>query len=246
MQIIPVIDIKGGVVVHAQGGSRGAYPPLKSILTQSNDVIQVMKDIVSWYPFKLFYIADLDAIVKNEHRYDFYQALCQQFPTLEIWLDAGITCESDLVQYGENKNLKLIVGSETLKTLSLLEKESTRQSLILSLDKRHGKMLGDQTIVERPELWTDKSIVMDLDVVGAGKGPSYDWLQKLMAARPDICWYAAGGVRDKKDLEKLEKIKAAGTLIASALHTGNLDKTTLQIMEQKHRPSSEGRCDNKL
>lgn len=236
MQIIPVIDIREGIVVHAQGGDRNTYPPLQSVLTDSNDVMQVMGDMLDWYPFQQFYIADLDAIEMAVHRPEFYRALCQRFAHIEIWLDAGITNAVDSEHYAGIEGLTLVIGSETLATLDLLDSD-LHQSLILSIDRRNGQVLGHQQLMQRDTLWTQKTIVMDLDVVGADNGPSYDWLKSLMQKRQDIAWYAAGGVRNQADLETLQEIKAAGVLVASALHTGKLDKNTLQALEQVHRPS---------
>lgn len=237
MQIIPVIDIRKGIVVHASGGDREAYLPLKSVLTDSHEVEQVIEDMLSWYPFQQFYIADLDAIETGLHRPDFYMSLCKRFADVDIWLDAGIKNETDMQRYLLADNFKIVVGSETLTTVSLLETKAWRPSLILSIDSRKGMLLGDQQLLRDDGVWTDKTIVMDLDVVGADKGPSYDRLQKFMAKRPDIAWYAAGGVRHSADLKQLREMKVAGSLIASALHTGKLDKTILHEMEQVHRPS---------
>ncbi|WP_273151128.1 HisA/HisF-related TIM barrel protein [Methylophaga thiooxydans] len=236
MQIIPVIDIRGGIVVHARGGNRDAYSALNSVLTRSTDVFQVVNDILNWYPFEQFYIADLDAIEAAKHRPEFYAELVQCFTGTQFWLDAGITSQKDLRLYSKLHNLKIVIGSETLKSSSLLEIEGARQSMILSLDRRGKQLLGDHNLLHRTELWTEKTIVMDLDVVGANQGPSLEWLQALIAQRPDIEWYAAGGVRNKADLEQLQKIRAAGTLVASALHTGQIDKAELQKIEQVHRP----------
>jgi len=237
MQIIPVIDIRRGIVVHAKGGNRDAYPPLKSVLTGSTDVSQVIEDILSWHPFGQLYIADLDAIETAKHRPEFYADLVNRFAMTEIWLDAGITNQADFTRYPHMQNLKLVVGSETLQSISLVEDKALRQSMILSLDRRGQKVLGNHDLWTQTELWTDKTIVIDLDVVGANQGPSLDWLKALSGQRPDIEWYAAGGVRNQVDLKQLQEIKAAGALIASALHTGKLDKTMLQNMEQVHRPS---------
>ena len=66
MNIIPVIDIRDGIVVHARGGERANYQPLKSLLTQSVKLEQVIDDLLAWYPFKQLYIADLDAIFAVE------------------------------------------------------------------------------------------------------------------------------------------------------------------------------------
>ena len=68
MQIIPVIDVMGGIVVHASGGDRAHYQPLKSILTSSCDPFEVITDLLAWHDFKKVYIADLDAIC--QHNFD--------------------------------------------------------------------------------------------------------------------------------------------------------------------------------
>lgn len=237
MQIIPVIDIRGGIVVHATGGNRDAYAPINSVLTDSTDICQVVDDILNWYPFERLYIADLDAIEAAKHRPEFYAELVERYTGIQFWLDPGITSHEDFMRYPHRHNLKLVIGSETLKLIGLLEIERLRQSMILSLDRRGEQLLGVHNLEKRTELWTEKTIVMDLDVIGANQGPSLEWLHALIEQRPDVEWYAAGGVRNNSDLEQLQKIGATGALIASALHTGRFDKAALQIIEQVHRPS---------
>ena len=80
MNIIPVIDIRDGIVVHARGGERANYQPLKSLLTQSVKLEQVIDDLLAWYPFKQLYIADLDAIEQKQHTPQQYQHLIDTFP----------------------------------------------------------------------------------------------------------------------------------------------------------------------
>ena len=62
MKIIPVIDLKDGVVVHAQQGIRDLYQPINTALCQSSDIYQVIEAFLGVYDFDTFYIADLNAI----------------------------------------------------------------------------------------------------------------------------------------------------------------------------------------
>ena len=62
MKIIPVIDLKDGVVVHAQQGMREQYQPINTHLCQSSDIYQVIEAFLGVYDFDTIYIADLNAI----------------------------------------------------------------------------------------------------------------------------------------------------------------------------------------
>ena len=242
LQIIPVIDIRGGIVVHARGGDREAYPPLQSVLTQSTQLETVLADLLAWYPFPQVYIADLDVIEGGDRKTAMYQSVCDRFKQTEIWLDAGIQSARDVEIYSSVENLKLVVGSETLTDIELLADKSCRERLILSLDRRHDQLLGNNALLSRTDIWTQEVILMSLDHVGTDEGPACDWLENLLKVREDISWYVAGGVRDRRDLEVIEQKGAAGALIASALHTGRINRQTIaDLMEWEHRPSSEGR-----
>ncbi len=242
LQIIPVIDIRGGIVVHARGGDREAYPPLQSVLTQSTRPETVVADLLAWYPFPQVYIADLEAIESGDRETTLYRSLCDRFKQTEIWLDAGIESARDVDIYPPVENLKLVVGSETLTDIELLANKACRERLILSLDRRHDRLLGDKDLLSRTDIWTQKMILMSLDHVGADKGPACAWLETLAKVRKDISWYVAGGVRGRKDLEIIEEKGATGALIASAIHTGKLSRQAIaDLMQWEHRPSSEGR-----
>lgn len=227
LQIIPVIDIQDGIVVHARGGDRQHYPPLQSALTRSVEPAQVMSDLLHWQPFSAVYIADLDAIQTGSIHRERVQQLCHQFSDTEIWLDAGIKTAKQLATLDGMANLRLVLGSETLQELSVLNDKHWAGRLMLSLDRKNGRFLGLPALLADSRLWTEKVIMMSLDHVGGDKGPALEWLQQLIAERRDIDWLVAGGVRHQQDLEQIEQTGAAGALIASALHTGQLSREAL-------------------
>ena len=62
MQVIPVIDLKAGHVVHARLGHRAFYRPIETPLATGSGPIDVVTGLLSLHPFATLYVADLDAI----------------------------------------------------------------------------------------------------------------------------------------------------------------------------------------
>lgn len=232
MQIIPVIDIRMGKVVHARGGCRARYPELESVLTRSSSPAQVLADLLAWHIFPVVYIADLDAIESGQVELARYTALLQRFPELDIWLDTGIRTRSDYARVAGLPRLHPVLGSETLMETDLLQARC-----VLSLDRRQGQVLGEPSLPGKPAGWPENVIAMDLDAVGAAHGPDYGWLSRLRSARADVALYAAGGIRDMADLRRLQQMGLSGVLLASALHDGRLSRMDiLAMMKQERRP----------
>ena len=61
-RIIPVLDVMGGAVVHAVGGERTNYWPVKSRLTDSTRPLDVARALLAASGATELYVADLDAI----------------------------------------------------------------------------------------------------------------------------------------------------------------------------------------
>lgn len=219
MEIIPVIDLMGGIVVHARGGEREFYPPLESVLTQHLEPEEVIADLLAMYPFKRFYLADLDAIFYQNPDIDLYNLLLKRFPEITFWIDMGIQTQQQWMTLNKIKRIKPVIASETLNDLNLLTAE---RNSILSLDFQYEKFLGEPDLWRQPDIWPKNIIVMNLDYIGAQAGPDIDLLQQVRTKRTDAKIFAAGGVRNKQDLTVLKQEGIAGVLIASALHNGKL------------------------
>ena len=105
MEIIPVIDLMHGQVVHARMGQRQHYQPIQSLLCSSSTPIDIVNALLELYPFERLYIADLNAIQGKNNHFQTIQALIDELPLIEIWLDRGIACVDDLQDYN---NLRVI------------------------------------------------------------------------------------------------------------------------------------------
>lgn len=227
MQIIPVIDVMGGIVVHATGGIRANYQPLQSILSTSCDPVELISALLILHDFKTIYIADLDAI--NDHHYDlaFYADLHKNFPTIEFWLDMGVRTSNDWQKIASMKGVRCVLGSESLDDIDLLKDARIKEQAILSLDYQNNRFLGKVELIEQPESWPKKVIVMNLDHVGARAGPDFSLLSKVQNLAMDSDIIAAGGVRHEADLVQLAKQGFTATLVASVLHKGNISREVL-------------------
>ncbi|HHH45023.1 MAG TPA: hypothetical protein ENK49_12870 [Gammaproteobacteria bacterium] len=222
MNLIPVIDIARGHAVHARGGLRETYQPLQSILCHSSKPLDVMAGLLDLYAFTDVYIADLDAIQGRPVQSAVLRQLHQAFPAVQLWIDAGIRNVDQFRSLQQLVAATLVLGSETLTDVSVLEEAVVHETGVLSLDFRGRFLLGPATLPDTPALWPRRVIAMTLDRVGQNRGPDLNRLRKLHNAAPATALYAAGGVRNRDDLNDVQLAGCAGVLLASALHDGRL------------------------
>ena len=225
MDIIPVIDLLNGQVVHAKMGNRTLYQPIQSQLCRSSDPLAICQALLELYPFKTLYIADLNAIQKQNseypHHFSCIQTLQDNFPHLHIWLDAGIS-NTDELSIWENQPYTLVLGSENFAQLSnYLLLKSQLKDFILSLDFFSDGFKGPTELLSQPEHWPTRVIAMSLTNVGASIGPNMALLKTLQTNHSKLI--AAGGVRHSNDLIILRQANIHAVLVASALHQGALN-----------------------
>jgi len=227
MLVIPVVDLMAGQVVHARRGERSAYRPLQSRLTPSSDPRAVIAALLALAPFPTIYVADLDAIQRHGDHRAIIDRIQVEFPALGVWLDAGFRAAADLREWSRERRTP-VIGSESIASLAALAAmRGAAPGAILSLDTRGGERLGPARLFDSPELWPERVIVMALDRVGAGEGPSLERLRSTLAQAPHRRIVAAGGVRDTHDLDRLEAMGIDAVLAASAIHDGTLDRAAL-------------------
>jgi len=229
VEIIPVIDVMGGKVVHARGGTRSKYPLLESVITKSNEPLAVIKDLLAYYPFSTLYMADLDAIMSGQRSDKLYANVSEAFLTLNVYLDAGVTDKTSWQSLSVWPNIIPIIASETLSEYFWLRDPEVLKKSILSLDFKQGEFLGEQGLLSSPHNWPQKIIAMNLDCIGSQSGPDLELLLELkMKSTREII--AAGGVRTEQDLMLLKQQGIKRVLIASALHDGRINKRSLEKM----------------
>jgi HisA/HisF family protein len=222
MEVIPVLDLKGGKVVHARMGMRSAYAPIETPLSPTSEPSSVTQGLLSIFPFKAFYIADLDAIEGNGDNTSALKALRAEYPHLAFWVDAGTADLRNATPWLDAGLGHLVLGSETQRDGELVRHLCRDERTILSLDFRGDAFLGPASLLDDIDAWPRKIIVMALARVGSASGPDVNRLANIQSRAIGRQIYAAGGVRDANDLALLARAGIAGALVATSLHNGKL------------------------
>jgi phosphoribosylformimino-5-aminoimidazole carboxamide ribotide isomerase len=242
MRVVPVLDLKGGVAVHAVRGERHAYAPVRSVLAPSADPVALARAFLLSLGCGACYIADLDAIAGTGDHGAVVEAIAGL--GIAVWLDAGVAGADDARRAAASGAARVIVGTETLRAtrdlpaiVEAARDGSSGADCILSLDHRDGRLLGGSPEVAAAEAtdlaaaaWTAgirMFIVLDLARVGARAGPETEPARRLRARLPDAKIVLGGGVRDRGDLRALAAAGYHAALVGTALHTGVLGAADL-------------------
>jgi len=219
MHIIPVIDLQDGQVVAARQGQRHLYQPLSTPLCRAPELMAVVRAYLSVFPFKTFYLADLNAIAGAGNNHHLIAPMLATWPDLNLWLDSGL---QPFIAHDHAGRVRPVLGTETGISIEQLEHYTRNSHCILSLDYARGKLIGDASLPQQPQRLPQCVIVMSLDHVGSRRGPDLEWLRALRVQLPGKRLYAAGGVRNVEDLRQLAAHGIDGALVASAVHDGTL------------------------
>lgn len=222
MDVIPVIDIKGGIVVHARMGRRDEYRPIATPLSATADPLDVVRGLLSVHPFGTLYIADLDAIERAGDNSAVLRRLRAELPGTTFWVDHGIADHTVAEAWLQADLGHLVLGSEVQTDIGLVHRFADHPHVVLSLDFRGASLQGPPGLMAEPRHWPQRVIVMALSRVGSGAGPDVERLYGIRDMAPTKAVYAAGGIRDGADLAVLANAGIAGALVASCLHDGRL------------------------
>jgi phosphoribosylformimino-5-aminoimidazole carboxamide ribotide isomerase len=228
MQVIPVIDIKNGQVVHAQGGRRDSYRPIQTPLSPTSEPADIAAGLLRLAPFRHLYIADLDAIEGRAPNDAAIHAIAETVPTVELWIDNGIGDAPTASAWLQRWPHSLVIGSESQRDTATIISLRDEPRVLLSLDFRGDAFQGPPELLADPIFWPARVIVMTLARVGAGAGPDTGRVAAIVAQAAERSIFAAGGVRHGADIAELETAGAAGVLVATALHTGALPRGELK------------------
>lgn len=220
MDVIPVIDVANGQAVRAVRGERANYKPLVTPLAEGCEPAAVAKGFKSLFPFRRIYIADLDGIEGRGRNKHLVPAITSVFPGAEIWIDAGTSSRGAARAVLAAPVTTLVVGSEALEGVADYKEivSEAPSRIVLSLDFRGEEFMGPEGLLRDESLWPARVIVMTLARVGSGAGPDLDRIREIASRGKGRKVYAAGGMRDRADLEAARQAGAAGALAASALH----------------------------
>ena len=226
MDIIPVIDVMAGQVVHALRGQRQFYQAIKTPLSPDPSPVSVIRGLLQLADFRTVYVADLDALMGLSPQAAVIQHLLAAFPHLHFWVDCGLPPMQPDTDFTCDQVVS-VIGSESMTEKTLEGLAETGRPYILSLDFREGQLVGPRTILKAVDLWPERVIIMNLSRVGSFDGPDFSGAARFIERYPEHHFVAAGGIRHGQDLDDLLEIGVAAVLVASAFHTGAIGRGTL-------------------
>ena len=249
--ILPVIDLKGGVVVRGVAGRRAEYRPVESCFATDAQPASVAQGLAKRFSFRQAYVADLDAIAGAEPNWSVLHEIATA--GLRLWVDAGVTDvrrTRRLAAQAERLETEvdgLIVGLESIRRaeqLPTIVRAFGEKRAIFSIDLMSGRPLNSAA------LWRGRSpvqiadvalsagfrrlIVLDLAAVGVDGGPqSLELCQAIRELHPAIELISGGGVRQADDLLAFDNAGCNAVLVSTALHSGRI---TQQDVAARNNP----------
>lgn len=237
--IVPVIDLKGGVVVRGVAGDRAGYQPVVSVIAADARPKTVALALVETTGARELYVADLDAITGAAPDWDSYREIAEAGAALLI--DTGIRDSSDARAIAEYASRQHSVAG----VIAALESSCGPQDLaevfamigpgrgIFSLDLKEGKPMtsapawssrsAEQIAEVAVQIGFRRLIVLDVARVGVAGGiGTLSLCDRLRLRYPPLELITGGGIRDAGDLQRLADSGCDAALVASALHNGKL------------------------
>ncbi len=215
-----MIDLAGGQAVHARGGQRAAYAPVRSALLPSGggaDPVALARAYLD-VPVAEIYVADLDAIAGDEPAWDTVEALSRL--GVPVWIDAG---QRSVEVAAGAPTVRAVIGLETLRSWH----ELAAPGAAFSLDLRRGRpLVGDEppAALARRAVAAGASAIVLLDLARVGSSTGLDWVtvQEVRTSTMGVELIVGGGVRDSQDVDRLADLGCNGVLVATALHERRL------------------------
>jgi phosphoribosylformimino-5-aminoimidazole carboxamide ribotide isomerase len=244
MRVIPVIDIKDGLVVRAVAGQRDRYEPICSILCEGARPASIATAFVEHFRFPEVYVADLDAIAGHSPNWDTYRTIMSL--GLRLIVDSGIRDVEFALRLADSLSrvkgcAEIVVALESFSSKSDLKEVNHAAGsgqAIFSVDLHNGQLLTDepswkssnvlQVVDDVVAAGFQRLIVLDLSQVGTGHG----WhlaneCQLIRRNYPSHELISGGGIQHVSDLKMLAANGCSAALIASALHDGRITAVDL-------------------
>jgi phosphoribosylformimino-5-aminoimidazole carboxamide ribotide isomerase len=246
MRILPVIDLLGNRTVHAVKGERAHYKPIRSVLCNTSDPLEVAGAFRDRLGLNEIYIADLDAIQNRQllTHHNIIKNLASR-EKFDILLDSGISDIESISRRLELGIHKAVIGSETVTDWRVLEEipaGTDRNRLVFSLDCRAGKIISKcRELASLSPLkalehlhssgWRE-IILLDLVRVGSGNGSNRSLAFEARTNFPDLTLFVGGGITGLEEIKELRSLGIDGVLVATILHQGIIGPQHLSALNR--------------
>jgi HisA/HisF family protein len=231
------LDLAAGRAVHARGGRREHYAPVREVAglpIDPGDALALAHGYTERLGLTELYAADLDSIRGAAPQDTVIAGLAALGAPL--WLDAGVSTVDRARHALDLGAAGVVVGLETLAAFDALTSICAAiggDRVAFSLDVRDGEPVVAAAASLRHEpvdllaaraagSGVGSVIVIDLARVGGGQGLDMALIARVRDAVPSLTLLAGGGVRGPDDVRRLAAAGCDGVLVATALHDGRI------------------------
>ncbi|MCB5014526.1 1-(5-phosphoribosyl)-5-[(5-phosphoribosylamino)methylideneamino]imidazole-4-carboxamide isomerase [Streptococcus mutans] len=238
MQILPAIDIKNG---HAVRLVKGDFEQE----TVVNDNVLDQASIFMEAGIQYIHVVDLDGALEGRAANRDLIAKIKEMTGLAIEVGGGIRTIEQIEDYLSVGINRVIIGSMAVKHPQFVKEALDKfgsDKIVVGIDAKNGMVategwLETSTVdyislaLEMEKMGVRLLIYTDVDRDGTLTGPNFEHYEKLVAHLTSARVIASGGIHALSDLQQLEKIGVAGTIVGKAYYNGNISLKDLREFE---------------
>jgi len=237
MILIPAIDIIKGKCVRLVKGE------FKSEKIYSLNPLKIAH-FFQKAGLKKLHLIDLEGAKEGKIKnWKTIKDVCQK-TNLLVEFGGGVRKEEDIKKLLDLGADKIILGSLVLKEPERFKKflKKYKEKIIIAVDIKRNKVYyhGWQRksnkelysfLKNLAKLGVETIICTDIERDGTLKGPNLSLYKNVVKTFPKLEIIASGGIRNKKDLEKLSKIGVAGAIIGKAIYENKIKVSELSELK---------------
>lgn len=238
MQILPAIDIKNG---HAVRLVKGDFEQE----TVVNDNVLDQASIFMEAGIQYIHVVDLDGALEGRAANRDLIAKIKEMTGLAIEVGGGIRTIEQIEDYLSVGINRVIIGSMAVKHPQFVKEALDKfdsDKIVVGIDAKNGMVategwLETSTVdyislaLEMEKMGVRLLIYTDVDRDGTLTGPNFEHYEKLVAHLTSARVIASGGIHALSDLQQLEKIGVAGTIVGKAYYNGDISLKELREFE---------------
>ncbi|MFM1544886.1 1-(5-phosphoribosyl)-5-[(5-phosphoribosylamino)methylideneamino]imidazole-4-carboxamide isomerase [Streptococcus mutans] len=238
MQILPAIDIKNG---HAVRLVKGDFEQE----TVVNDNVLDQASIFMEAGIQYIHVVDLDGALEGRAANRDLIAKIKEMTGLAIEVGGGIRTIEQIEDYLSVGINRVIIGSMAVKHPQFVKEALDKfgsDKIVVGIDAKNGMVategwLETSTVdyislaLEMEKMGVRLFVYTDVDRDGTLTGPNFEHYKKLIAHLTGAKVIASGGIHALSDLQQLEKIGLAGTIVGKAYYNGNISLKDLREFE---------------
>ena len=238
MQILPAIDIKNG---HAVRLVKGDFEQE----TVVNDNVLDQASIFMEAGIQYIHVVDLDGALEGRAANRDLIAKIKEMTGLAIEVGGGIRTIEQIEDYLSVGINRVIIGSMAVKHPQFVKEALDKfgsDKIVVGIDAKNGMVategwLETSTVdyislaLEMEKMGVRLFVYTDVDRDGTLTGPNFEHYEKLIALLTSAKVIASGGIHALSDLQQLEKIGVAGTIVGKAYYNGDISLKELREFE---------------